>query len=170
MLGKAGRKNPRLGEWKMKLRSMVALALIFSLFVSTLVIYFTPKTSWIIIPYRDIETRHLTFTVGPREYYEVNFYLRSGYTANFSFNYSGLTLMKVHLMDSENFKRYREGKNYTTIQTIELAVSSVTYQGNCTAVRDDRYHLVFENLFFDANVSLTIDLEVLKFLPVPYRT
>ncbi|MEM2047619.1 MAG: hypothetical protein QXZ06_07045 [Candidatus Jordarchaeales archaeon] len=154
----------------MKLRSMVALALIFSLFMSALVISFTPKTSWIIIPYRDVETRHFTFTVELGRYYDVNFYLHSGYTVNFSFNYSGLTVMNVYLMDSENFKKYQEGENYTSILIISASSTSETYQGNYTAVKSDRYYLVFENYFLNADVSLTISLEVLKFLPVPYRT
>ncbi|MEM1659409.1 MAG: hypothetical protein QXK94_10295 [Candidatus Jordarchaeales archaeon] len=154
----------------MKARNVLALALIFSLFLSTLAVLFAPKTIWLTIPYRDVETHDLTFTVEAGKYYDVNFYLPSGYSVNFSFNLSGPTFMRVYLMDSENFKRYEEGKeDYTSILTID-AIPGEVYQENYTAARSDRYHLVFENFIFNASVSLVIDLEVPRFLFVPYRT
>lgn len=154
----------------MRAKSMMAFMLICLFFMSVLVVSFAPKTSWLNIPYRDVETHNLTFTVEAGKYYEVNFYLRSGYTVNFSFSYSGPLFITVYLMDSENYKKYEKGDHFDPLRTIN-AFPGKTYEENYTAMRDDRYYLVFENILIsNAVVNLTVNLEVLKFLPVPYRT
>ncbi|MBS7288259.1 MAG: hypothetical protein KIH01_05825 [Candidatus Freyarchaeota archaeon] len=152
----------------MRVKRAAALALVLAMFMSILLVYFAPKTNWLPIPYRDIETKNLTFTVNSTSYFDVNFYLYSGYNVEFSFNYSGF-IVNVTLMDSENYEKYQRGENYTSILNILATSTGKTYTGNYTAVKADRYHLVFESYFTNATVSLTTSLEVLKFLPVPYR-
>ena len=150
-------------------KGTIALMLIFTLFASAVAVSLIPKTSWVIIPYRDTETKNLTFTIESGKYYDVNFHLYSGYSVNFSFTTTGI--LNVSLMDSENYEKYERGEQYTVILNIFASSTRETYTGNYTAMRTDTYHLVFENVFlFSATVNLTVSWEVLKFLPVPYRS
>ncbi len=151
-------------------KGIIALMLVFTLFTSAIAVSLIPKTSWVIIPYRDTETKNLTFPIESGKYYDVNFHLYSGYSVNFSFNYTGFFL-NVSLMDSENYEKYQRGEqDYAVILNMFASSTSETYTGNYTAAKTDTYHLVFESLPFNATVSLTVSWEVLRFLPLPYRS
>lgn len=151
----------------MKWKGAAALILMLTLIGSVIVVSFAPKTTLLLIPYRDVEARSLTFNVTGDSHYDVNFHLDSGFNVNFTFTSTSL-FVNVSLMDSENYERYRNGESYNVLFNVLVTSTGKTYSGSYTADKADTYHLVFESLF-DAAVNLTISREVLRFLPIQYR-
>ncbi len=152
----------------MKWKSVAALLLMLTLIGSVVLFSLSPKTTLLLIPYRDVETKKVTFNVTGGTHYDVEFYLESGFNVNFTFTSTSI-FVNVSLMNSENYERYRNGESHSVLFNVLVTSTSETYNGSYTVSKSDTYHLVFEAILANATVNLTLSREVLRFLPIQYR-